>query len=267
MNERENALTSLAPWVVALVFCALAGWFAFLAPPGDIGPVADAADVHRDQIVPGARRTVVGEPAAIHVGSFALRCMECHRFFDSPPVERRILTQHTNVVLRHGQNTRCFNCHDRRNRGVLVRYDGTSLSFDQVPQLCSECHGTVYRDWELGMHGKTMGSWDAASGRQVRLACNECHDPHSPAYPRYVPLPAPNTLRMGDQSPRPEGEEGGHRSPLMRRANEHEAAGGAEHEPASQEEAKDGAKPASPASEATPETSQSTTEKSREHLP
>ena len=34
---------------------------------------------------------------------------------------------------------------------------------------------------------------------QRRLKCTECHDPHSPAYPRMQPLPGPNTLRMGPQ--------------------------------------------------------------------
>ena len=134
------------------------------------------------------------------IGGYDHRCNECHRFFDSPPIERRTLTQHTDIELEHGLNNRCFNCHDVRNRELLVLYDGTRLSFDQVPRLCAQCHGTVYRDWQRGTHGKTLGSWDAESGRQRRLGCNDCHNPHAPAYPPFRPLPAPDTLRMGNQS-------------------------------------------------------------------
>jgi hypothetical protein len=64
--------------------------------------------------------------------------------------------------------------------------------------VCAKCHGPAYRDWQKGTHGKTLGSWQAGDSRR-RLGCTECHDPHSPAYPRIVPLPAPTTLRMGDQ--------------------------------------------------------------------
>lgn len=236
MPVRPSGIThaSFAPWIVAPVFLALAAWLTFFSSRPDLGPTVSAALIDRGDIRAEPRRHVLGEPAAIPVGGYSLRCMECHRFFQSPPVERRILTQHTHIVLRHGQNTRCFNCHDRTDRGTLIRYDGTRLGFDQVPRLCSECHGTVYRDWERGTHGKTLGSWDTASGRQRRLACHECHDPHAPAYPDYVPLPPPNTLRMGEQGsghgagsdsehgrsePATHGGGGGHESPLMHRSS------------------------------------------------
>ncbi len=78
-------------------------------------------------------------------------------------------------------------------------HDGTRIGFNYAPRLCAQCHGTVFRDWERGTHGKTMGSWDADDPRRHRLACNDCHDPHSPAYPKFAPLPGPNTLRMGEQ--------------------------------------------------------------------
>jgi hypothetical protein len=82
--------------------------------------------------------------------------------------------------------------------------------------LCAQCHGTTYRDWQRGMHGKTMGSWDKSSGKQRRLLCTECHNPHAPAYGRLAPLPGPRTLRMnaGDEK---DHQEGADPSPLHRR--------------------------------------------------
>jgi hypothetical protein len=194
-----------AGWVMGPAFLLLAAWLLFAAPRADV-PRGEASLVALDRFAPGARRQPMGDPPSIVVGGFRHACNECHNLFDSPPVERRVLTQHTGIVFSHGMNNRCFNCHDRRNRERLTLHDGTTIGFDEVPRLCSQCHGTVFRDWQRGTHGKTMGSWDAASGRQHRLNCNDCHDPHSPAYKPIAPLPGPHTLRMGDQSPREESE-------------------------------------------------------------
>jgi len=138
-------------------------------------------------------------PARVSIGGYEHGCTECHRLFDSRAITAPRLVQHTHIKLNHGLNDKCFNCHDRFDRARLVLYDGTRIDFDQVPRLCAQCHGTLYRDWLQGTHGKTMGSWDAGSGSQVRLGGNDCHDPHAPAYPRLQPLPPPNTLRMGAQ--------------------------------------------------------------------
>lgn len=193
-------------WAVGPAFLALAAWFALMPQKADV-PIEPATEVPKDRIAPGAIRTPMRDPPSIVVGGFTHRCNECHRFFQSPPMERRTLVQHTDIVLNHGLNDRCFNCHDRRDRERLVLHDNSTVGFDQVPELCAQCHGPVYADWTRGTHGKTMGSWDAAGGKQRRLACNECHDPHAPAYKPFAPLPAPNTLRMGDQRPSPEHEE------------------------------------------------------------
>jgi hypothetical protein len=196
--------------------------------------------VARDRFTPGAIRTPMTDPAHVKIGGFEHACNECHKLFESPPVERRRLTQHANIILRHGMNDRCFNCHDRKNREKLVMHDGTLIGFDDVPHLCSQCHGTVFRDWQRGTHGKTLGSWDAASGKQRRLKCNECHDPHAPAYRLFTPLPGPDTLRMGEQHL--EGEHGGRHRPLRRWSEPTSAApehdGGGELAPLAERETK-----------------------------
>ncbi len=181
------------------MFLLVAAWFVFLSPPAEV-PRGEMVVVSRSLFAPGARRIATVDPPMALVGGYEHACMECHRLFNSPPVELRRLVQHTGIALSHGMNDRCFNCHDRDDRSKLVLHDGTLIGFSEVPRLCSQCHGTVFRDWQRGTHGKSMGSWNEDSAAQHRLGCNDCHDPHSPAYPPFVPLPGPNTLRMGDQS-------------------------------------------------------------------
>jgi hypothetical protein len=126
--------------------------------------------------------------------------MDCHMLFpamDEPP-ER--LQQHTDIVLDHGINDRCRNCHDTVNRDRLVLQSGESIPFSEVVELCAKCHGPTYRDWQRGMHGRTNGFWNVVMGDAWRLNCIECHDPHNPRFPAMdplIPLPPPNTLRMG----------------------------------------------------------------------
>lgn len=206
---------AVVAWSIGPVFLLLALWLAFVSPRPSIPP-APAPNVSRQSFAPGAPRDPMGEPPQIDNGGYEHACSDCHRLFTSPRVEPARLMQHTSIVLNHGLNNQCFNCHDRDNRDRLTLYDGTLIGFDQVPRLCAECHGTVFRDWQLGMHGKTLGSWEASSGKQRRLACNECHDPHAPAYPPYKPLPPPNTMRMGNQSQEAGGQPEEARSPLRR---------------------------------------------------
>jgi predicted CXXCH cytochrome family protein len=95
---------------------------------------------------------------------------------------------------RNNRNTNCFNCHSQSKLNELVTRDGTKLTFDQAPLLCASCHGPTYRDWELGVHGRTNGYWDTTKGKAVRQDCNSCHDPHGPAIPQVIPLPGPKLV-------------------------------------------------------------------------
>lgn len=214
-------------WIIGPVFALFAWWLAWFSPRTPV-PIVPTADYDRSRIVSGPRRLALREPPTVWVGGYEHECNSCHRFFSSPPLQDRSLVQHTDILLDHGMNNRCFNCHDRADRERLSLYNGDTVAFNEVPRLCAQCHGTVFRDWQRGTHGKTLGSWDAASGVQRRLACNDCHDPHAPAYERLEPLPGPRTLRMGDQH-----HEGGNAErhiPLRRWSSSHptEPATGAE---------------------------------------
>ncbi len=135
----------------------------------------------------------------IAIGGYTYKCNDCHALFPSPPETFRTLTQHRDIVLKHGINTRCFNCHHLTDRNAFADDWGGTIPFDQPQHLCAKCHGPVYRDWVSGAHGRTEGAWNYASPRMKRLKCIECHDPHAPPFPSLVPAPAPRTLRMGDQ--------------------------------------------------------------------
>jgi hypothetical protein len=132
---------------------------------------------------------------------FTYLCSDCHRIIPSPKETQRRLTQHTEVELNHGINTRCFNCHHPANRDSFVDDFGQEIPWNQPQLLCAKCHGPVYRDWQHGSHGRINGYWDLSRGLQTKRRCIECHDPHQPPFAPMKPAPGPNTLRMGPQGP------------------------------------------------------------------
>ena len=134
------------------------------------------------------------------VAGYDYRCSDCHRIIPSPSETDRLLTQHVEIVLEHGLNTRCFNCHHPTNRDAFVDYAGGEIPWDQPQLLCAKCHGTVYRDWQHGAHGRSNGYWLASTGAQTRLRCIECHEPHRPPFPALQPASGPHTLRVNPQT-------------------------------------------------------------------
>ncbi len=174
--------------------------FAFLMAPSRVSiPLAARSRVPAEAIANRPRRVALADPPHIAVDGVDQNCNACHQIFASASPAHTALEFHNTVVLAHGMNDRCVNCHDPTDRERLVLRDESTIPFAETPRLCSQCHGTVYRDWQRGTHGKTLGSWITSSPQQRRLGCNECHDPHAPKYTPYVPLPSPHTLRMGEQ--------------------------------------------------------------------
>ncbi len=162
-------------------------------------PVAPVQFVDPASLVVGPGRVAMSDPAHILVEGQPQNCNGCHQIFKSRSPAGAMPSYHQDIHLAHGLNNRCVNCHDPDDRERLTLRDGATVTFAQTPQLCAQCHGTVYRDWQRGTHGKTLGSWLTSSPAQLRLSCNECHNPHSPRFEPFMPLPGPNTLRMGPQ--------------------------------------------------------------------
>lgn len=198
LNSPANA-PALSGWLVSLGFVALA--IALWAGSGKtVVPSAATPDFDLAALDVGPGRVVLGDPPTIPIAGFDQRCNTCHKLFESSWDGVRPLNQHQHIALSHGINNQCDNCHARDDREQLVLHDGSTVAFTRTETLCAQCHGPVFRDWERGTHGKTLGAWDLSSADAVRLSCAECHDPHSPAFEPIAPLPGPNTLRMGPQS-------------------------------------------------------------------
>ena len=51
-----------------------------------------------------------------------------------------------------------------------------------------QCHGTIFRDWREGIHGRREGYWN---GAKSYLLCAHCHNPHAPRFQAIEPLPPP----------------------------------------------------------------------------
>jgi len=97
---------------------------------------------------------------------------------------------HQGLVFNHADLT-CLSCHNADNYDSLRLVDGRSLAYPDVMNLCAQCHGQQYRDYEMGAHGGMTGYWDLSKGPQHRNNCIECHDPHFPAFQGMIPAPGP----------------------------------------------------------------------------
>ena len=115
-------------------------------------------------------------------------CSYCHEEMEPNP-ERRELMYHDEIQLDHGPEERwCFDCHNATDRDYLRLVSGTLVGFEESYKLCGQCHGTIFRDWREGIHGRRRGYWD---GAKSYLLCAHCHTPHAPAFKPLKPLPPP----------------------------------------------------------------------------
>lgn len=194
----RSAVSTQTGFLIGPFFLLTAAWFLW-------GPEVVEIPQARTEKVDPARldlrppRRNLGDPPVIRINEFNRTCMDCHRMFlNKEPMSK--LEQHQNIKLRHGINTRCYNCHDLEDRDRLVLRDGTTIPYAEVVSLCAQCHVETDRDWQLGLHGRRIGFWDLSRGPYERFVCTQCHDPHRPRHPimeGLQPLPSPNTLRMG----------------------------------------------------------------------
>jgi len=215
----------VATWVVTIGFGVLA-WTLWVDPWPWRDPTPPRDRVPDWMIDPSTLRSPA-DVLTYDAGGFAYSCSECHDLFESPVEPAPVLTQHQEIVLEHGINNRCFNCHHREKRDYFVAHDGSTIDSGDSQGLCAKCHGPVFRDWSHRVHGRTNGYWDTSRGPQRVKKCISCHDPHSPAFPSLPVAPGPNTLR----APAPSKEHGvprqGAQNPLLywRRARLENGAG------------------------------------------
>lgn len=195
-ENKGQKKTPFAGYLVGIGFLITAGVLIATDRKVDI-PMGETPRFNIAQIATVARRVPLSDPPTIDTGTFVQRCSDCHSLFENIREPDRALTQHIEIKLNHGANDHCLSCHDIDNREMLTLRGGGTIGFNQVEQLCAQCHGPIYNDWKKGTHGKTVGYWNTDLGMATKLTCSQCHDPHSPAYEPISPLPGPNTLRMG----------------------------------------------------------------------
>lgn len=154
-------------------------------PPAEQPAVGIAADTHLDKTPPRATTGL-----DLVKAGWSYNCMECHKLLPAKwHYDDRPFNEHKNIVLDHGNNRFCLNCHHSTNRNSFVDYDGSEIAQAEVVRLCAKCHGTIFRDWEAGVHGRQNGFWKAGLGEKTKLRCIQCHDPHSPKFKEIKPLP------------------------------------------------------------------------------
>ena len=116
-------------------------------------------------------------------------CTDCHGEMEVNYERRELEEMHDDIALDHGPKDRwCFDCHNPEDRDSLRLANGTLIGFDESYRLCGQCHGTIFRDWREGIHGRREGYWNGAKSYQL---CSNCHNPHAPAFQPIRPLPPP----------------------------------------------------------------------------
>ena len=116
-------------------------------------------------------------------------CTDCHAELEVNRERRELEEMHDDIQLDHGSVDRwCFDCHSPDDRDSLRLANGMLIGFDESYRLCGQCHGTIFRDWREGIHGRREGFWN---GAKSYLLCAHCHNPHAPRFQAIEPLPPP----------------------------------------------------------------------------
>jgi hypothetical protein len=184
------------------------------------GP-ADFPDIDFQMELQPAVAAAIGEPDAGEFTvppppfsvDFIFPCSECHADLETNTERRELVDMHDDIVLDHGPAERwCLDCHNTDDRDRLRLVNGTLIGFDESYKLCGQCHGTIFRDWRAGIHGRRRGYWD---GAKEYLLCAHCHNPHAPKFQPMEPLPPPVRPQFLARSADPEEAEtaeaeGGH---------------------------------------------------------
>lgn len=190
MSPRPEPTPGRIPWwavgTCVGAFLLLAGSFAgrlFGAPPAkaDIPPLEPS--FYSTDTVRKVRKDMTWDGAP---------CSSCHdgsEPMQGDPKEKGVF--HDKIELKHGRNQHCFNCHNRKQPADFADFDGAPIKLADVQLLCAKCHGTTFRDWNDGSHGRRSGSWDKAKGGPKQTVCIACHEPHWPHFKAMKSAPAP----------------------------------------------------------------------------
>ena len=93
---------------------------------------------------------------------------------------------HSDLPFSHG-TVSCLSCHNSEDYSALKLADNSRLEFTEVMTLCGQCHGPQTKDYHHGAHGGMNGHWDLTRGPREKNNCIDCHNPHSPQFPKMQP--------------------------------------------------------------------------------
>jgi len=193
MRKKQASAAAFLAVGVALIFLAadLRAGGQDAAPAAVAPAVATAAVLHDVEIrtlpymgLPIGLRDAVGLPIRIP-------CQTCHGgFVKTTTPENRVDKGafHQHVVLQHGTKT-CRTCHKPPDFSAFALADGTTVPYENVMQLCGQCHARRLQEYLNGAHGGMNGYWDRTSGPRVRNHCLDCHNPHAPKVEAVLPAP------------------------------------------------------------------------------
>lgn len=117
-------------------------------------------------------------------------CSDCHADMEVNETKREMEEFHEEIrIINHNEEERwCLDCHNPGNRDMLRLAGGRLINFEQSYYLCGQCHGTIFRDWKAGVHGRRTGDWN---GKKIYRLCVHCHNPHQPRFKPLAPMPPP----------------------------------------------------------------------------
>ena len=124
-----------------------------------------------------------------HGNAVTVSCSTCHAT-RQPNKDTKTVADlnefHGSLQIAHGKIS-CLSCHNANDYDSLKLADGSRVEFTEVMSLCGQCHGPQMRDYEHNVHGGMNGYWDLTKGPRQKNNCVDCHNPHSPQFPKMQP--------------------------------------------------------------------------------
>lgn len=188
-------------WQSSFKWCILGVFLAMLScSKGHSAPDSEVVSVESVVFTTQIRKPI-GPPSVLtdlvdmHGRSVTVACNTCHAT-RSPnrdaQLGQNLAAFHQKLNGAHGKLS-CVACHNADDGYASLRLaDGKSLAYSEVMQLCAQCHGPQFRDYQHGAHGGMNGYWDLSRGERTRNNCIDCHHPHAPKFRTFMPAPGPH---------------------------------------------------------------------------
>jgi len=124
-----------------------------------------------------------------HGNGVTVACSTCHTTRQPNHQNKTVRDMdefHVGMAFSHG-TVSCLSCHNSNDYDSLKLADNSRVEFIEVMTLCAQCHGPQMNDYLHGAHGGMNGHWDLTRGPQMKNNCIDCHNPHSPQFPKMRP--------------------------------------------------------------------------------